>query len=95
MRLGGLGFKGGWLAALQSWGVPEESPFRDPSQIPFPSPIPAVQNPLATIDKEETASMRELVEQIDSHVELDDIEATSIPRAGDQPSEDILQSTAD
>ena len=28
--------------------------------------------------------MRELVEQIDAHVELDDMEAT-IPHAGDQP----------
>ena len=29
--------------------------------------------------------MRELVEQIDSHVELDEMEATNIPHAGDQP----------
>ena len=33
--------------------------------------------------------MRELVEQIDAHMELDDMEAT-IPRAGDQPSEGSL-----
>lgn len=39
--------------------------------------------------------MRELVEQIDTHVELDNMEATSIPRAGDQLSEDILQPIAD
>ena len=37
--------------------------------------------------------MRELVKQIDAYVELDDMEATSIPRAGDQLNEDILQPT--
>ena len=26
-----LGFEDGWLAALQALGVPEDSPFRDPS----------------------------------------------------------------
>ena len=30
------------------------------------------------IDEEETASMRELVEQIDAHAEPDEMEATSI-----------------
>ena len=30
--------------------------------------------------------MRELVEQIDAHLELDNMEATRIPCAGDQPS---------
>ncbi|XP_050264223.1 uncharacterized protein LOC126708473 [Quercus robur] len=33
----------------------------------------------AAIDEEETASMRELVEQIDSHAEPEEMEATSIP----------------
>ena len=78
-----LGFEDGWLAALQALGVPEDSPFRDPSQIPFLSSTPAAQNPPTPIDEEETASMRELVEQIDSHMELDDMEATSIPYASD------------
>ena len=90
-----LGFEDSWLAALQALGVPEDSPLRDPSQIPFPSFTQAVQNPLAPIDEEEMASMRELVEQIDAHVELDDMEATSIPCLGDQLSEDILQPTTD
>ena len=78
-----LDFEGGWLAALQAFGVPEDSPLRDPSQIPFLSYTPAAQNPPTPIDEEEMTSMRELVEQIDAHVELDDMEATSIPRAGD------------
>ena len=33
--------------------------------------------------------MRELVEQIDTHMKLDDMEATNIPHASDQPSKDI------
>ena len=78
-----LGFEADWFAALQALGVPEDSPLRDLGQIPFPSSTPAAQNPPVPIDEEETASMRELVEQIDAHVELDDMEATSIPHAGD------------
>ena len=34
------------------------------------------------------------MEQIDAHVELDDMEATSIPRASDQPGGDLLSPTA-
>ena len=68
---------------------------RDLSQIPFLIPTLAKQNPLVPIDEEEMASMKELVEQIDAHVELDDMEATSIPRAGDQPSEGSLTPITD
>ena len=68
---------------MQVAGVLEDSPLRDPGQIPFPISTPAVQNPPALIDEEEMASMRELMEQIDTYVELDDMEATSIPHAGD------------
>ena len=85
-----LGFAVGWLATLQALRVPKDSPLRDPGQIPFLSFTPAAQNPPAPINEEETASMKELVEQINAHVELDDMEATSIPRASDQPSKDIL-----
>ena len=85
-----LGFEIGWFAALQALKVPEDSPLRDPGQIPFPRSIPAAQNPPVPIDEEETVSMRELVEQIDAYVELDDMEATSIPRASDQPGGGLL-----
>ena len=37
-----LAFEEGWFAALQALGVPEDSPLRDPNQIPFSGP------PLAT-----------------------------------------------
>ena len=39
--------------------------------------------------------MRELVEQIDAHAELDDTEATSIPSTQDQLSVDSFFSVAD
>ena len=34
------GFREGWLAALPVMGVAEDSPLRDPSQIPYPAPPP-------------------------------------------------------
>ena len=84
-----LGFEAGWFAALQALGVPEDSPLRDPSQIPFPNPVIAVQDPTMPAEEEETASMRELVEQINAHVEPDEMEATSIPTVQDLLGEDL------
>ena len=81
LRLGGF--------ALQALGVPEDSPLRDPGQIPFPSPVTAVQAPTVPAEVEETASMRELVEQIDAHAEPDEMEATSIPTVQDLFGEDL------
>ena len=83
-----LGFEAGWFAALQALGVPKDSPLRDPSQIPFPSLITAMQDPSLAAEEEGTASMRELVEQIDAHTEPDEMEATSIPIVQDLLSED-------
>ena len=62
---------------------------RDPGQIPFPSPTIAMQDPSVPIEEKETASMRELVEQIDTHAEPDETEATSIPSAQDQLGGDL------
>ena len=77
------------VCRFQAMGVPEDSHLRDPGQIPFPSPAPAAQDAPVAIDEEETASMRELVEQIDAHAEPDEMEATSIPTVqellGDDP----------
>ena len=84
-----LGFEARWFAALQALGVPEDSHLRNPSQIPFPSPVTAVQDPPVVADEEETASMRELVEQIDAHAEPDDLKATSIPTIQDLLDEDL------
>ena len=83
-----LGFKAGWFTALQALGVPEDSPLRDPGQIPFPSTITAVLDPSLAVEEEETTSMRELVEQIDAHAEPNEMEATSIPTIQDLLGED-------
>ena len=50
------------MAALHALGVPEDSPLRDPSRIPFPDSSSAAQNPAGPIDEEDTDSLRELVE---------------------------------
>ena len=84
-----LAFEKGWLATLQAMRVPEDSLLRNPNQIPFTVPSTATQNPLGAINEEETTSMRELVEAIDSHVELIDLEATSNPHFGDQLGGDV------
>ena len=78
-----LGFEAGWFTTLQALGVPEDSHLRDPGQIPFPSPVTTVQDPSAAVKEEETTSMKELVEQIDTHAEPEDMEATSIPTVQD------------
>ena len=40
------GFSEGWVAALQAMGFPDDSPLRNPKQIPYPKPSPPpIQNP--------------------------------------------------
>ena len=77
------------MAALHALGVPEDSPLRDPGQIPIPVSTLAAQNPAGPNDEEETDSLRELVEQIDAHVEMIGIEATSNPLTKGPHSEDV------
>ena len=78
-----LRFEKGWLAALQAIGVLEDSPLRNPNQIPFPYLPTTLQRTPGAIDKEETTSIRELVEAINSYVEPIDLEATNNLHAGD------------
>ena len=52
-------------------GGPEDSPLRDPGQIPYPTPSPPSQSQVDATDEEETTSMRELVQAIDAHVDLE------------------------
>lgn len=62
-------------------GVPEESPFRNAEQIPYPKPpLPPVQNLIRAKD-EESQSIRALVEEIDSYADLIDLEISSDPNA--------------
>ena len=56
-----LSFQKGWMAALHTSGVLEDSHLRDLSQIPFPDSLPATQNPTGPVNEEETDSLRELV----------------------------------
>ena len=84
-----LAFKEGWLATLQAVGVPKDSPLRDPNQIPLPSLSTAAQKTPVVVDEEETTSLRELVKQIDAHVEPIDLEATSNPNTEDQCGENV------
>ena len=41
------------------------------------------------VEEEETASMRELVEQIDAHAKPDEMEATTIPNVQDLLGDDL------
>ena len=62
--------------------VPDDLPLRNPKQIPYPEPPPPpIQNPTDTEEEGDTSSMRVLVEAINSHVELVDLEITSNPDA--------------
>ena len=36
------GFDKGWMAALQVMGVPDDSPLKNPDQIPYPNLAPSV-----------------------------------------------------
>ena len=90
-----LRFEEGWLAPLQAMGVPEDFRLRNPNQIPFLNLPIAEHNQVGVIDEEETTSMRELVEAIDSQTVPVDLEATSIPHAGDQPPPTIQQLPVD
>ena len=84
-----LSFREGWMAALQDLGVPEDSPLRDPGQIPIPNSAPATQNLASPNDEKETDSLRELVEQIDAHVEMIGTKATRNPPTDGPHGEDV------
>ena len=101
------GFAKGWLAALQAMIVAEDSPLRNPKQIPYPvpTPPPPVESQVGTTDKEETLNMKELVHAIDTYVEMVDLEVTNNlyvvedeqgqTLAADQPIESVPTQQAD
>ena len=57
--------------AFQVMGVLEDSPLRDPGQIPYPTPPPPSQSQADDANEEETTSIRELVQAIDAYVNLE------------------------
>ena len=72
-------------------GMPDDSPLRNPEQIPFPTHPPPVQSQPGA-DEEDTPSMRELVHEIDTHIELVDLEVNDNLNAvllGTQLVEDV------
>jgi len=71
------GFWEGWLAALQAMRVVEDSPPRNPEQIPYPASPPPVQSQAGAANEEDTPNMRKLVRTIDIHVEMVDLKVTS------------------
>ena len=77
------------MAALRVVEVPEDSPLRNLNQIPFSTPSTVAQNPSSAIDEEETTSIRELVESIDSYEEPINLEATSNLHVDDQPGRNV------
>ena len=78
------GFGEGWLAALQALGMPKDSLLRNPEQIPCLTPPPLVQSQADAVDEEDTISMRELVQAINTHIETVDLKVTSnLNAAGD------------
>ena len=84
-----LSFREGWMASLQALGVPEDFPLRDPNQIPVPVSVPTNHNPTDPNKEEKTDSLRELVEQIDAHVEMIGAEVTSNPPTEGPHGEDV------
>ena len=68
----------GWLAIVIAMGVLEDSPLRNPDQIPYSElALPTTQNPTEAEDKD-TQSMKELVQAIDSHAELINLRSPTI-----------------
>lgn len=55
----------------------EDSSLRNSEQIPCPTPAPPVQSQFDAADDEDTPSMRELVQAIDTYVETMDLEVTN------------------
>ena len=58
-------------------GIAEDSPLRNPKQIPYPTPLPPVQSQADAVDEENTPNMRKLVRVIDIHMEMVDLEVTN------------------
>ena len=68
------GFEEGLMATVNALGLLEDSPFKDLDQIPLPEHLhsPLKHTP-ALNEKEDSLSMRKLVEEIDSHTEVIDL----------------------
>ena len=68
-----LSTKPGFMGLGRAMRVAEDSPLRNPEQIPYPTPPPPVQSQAGAVDEEDTPMMRELVRVIATHVETVDL----------------------
>lgn len=74
------GFEEGWMISLNTLSLLEDSPFRDPNQVPYPKkllPRP-VQTPTQN-EEEDNLNMRELVEEINSYAKVNKLDMLSNP----------------
>ena len=76
------GFGEGWMATVNAMGLLEDSAFRDLEQIPYPEglicpPVQTTNQP----EEEDSLSMRELVEEIDSHAKVIELDGSTNPTA--------------
>lgn len=87
------GFGEGCISTVNALDLPNDSPIRDPEQIPLPEPFPP--SPMQTSapnEEEDNLSMRELVEEIDSHTKVInlDIPTTLGASEGQEPPASLL-----
>ena len=75
-------FRDGWMAAVNAMGLLEDYAFRDLEQIPYPEGLicPFVQT-TNWPEEEDSLSMRELVEEIDSHAKVIELDGSTNPTA--------------
>ena len=89
------------MAALKAMEVLEDSSLRNPEKMPYLAPPPPIQSQANATDEEDTPSMRELVQAIDTHVEIVSLEVTSNLNAVENeevqqpPAEDVPDRQAD
>ena len=75
-------FRDGWMAAVNAMGLLEDYAFRDLEQIPYLKglicpPVQTINQP----EEEDSLSMRELVEEIDSHAKVIELDGSTNPTA--------------
>lgn len=77
------GFLYGWMAAVDAINLPSSSPFRDLNQVPLPE-IPPMKVHVAehpAVEEEDSPSMRKLMEHIESHTKVIDLDNLIPPNA--------------
>ena len=75
-------FRDGWMAAVNAIGLLEDYAFRDLEQVPYLEGLicPSVQTTNRP-EEEDSLSMRELVEEIDSHAKVIELDGSTNPTA--------------